>query len=610
MRVTPMADNQETSTQSWRKLFSPPQLADEAQMRDARILHTALLILIAATIATYFTTLSTDNPLGVLAVVTGLLAVELASFILLRLGKTRLSAWLLASGLWLTLLVISPIAAGLSNAPFIALVIVIVVAGLLLGGRAGTLFALLSTLAGFVLLMIETNRRLPEPTIPFNLTAFWVSISVIFFAVAGLISIAMRNLKEALERAQASEMAQFKSLQELQKVRDSLEEQITERTRTMKQRSGYLQASFEVSRAATSILDTDRLIQEVVDLIRDQFGLYYVGLFLVDDSGEWAVLRAGTGQAGRIMLARAHRIKVGSGMIGWSIANVQPRLALEAGEDPQRLATLELPETRSEAAIPLFSRDRVLGALSVQSQRPDAFGETEIAAFQAMADQIAIALDNARLFSESQAALAEAQRAYGEISQRAWREFLQQGMNVGYRYENQNIISLNPGDSSGQNQDKLEEQYSPEMRHALRDGEPWQVIANGKPTLYLPIPVRDQVVGVINVAKQDMERGWSEEEIALLKTIVEQLGVALDSARLYQDTQRLALREQLTGEVTARIRETLDIETVLRTAVQEVQRTLGVPEVLISLSAAPAGDALSHGNGNVYPDTEHDGHKS
>jgi GAF domain-containing protein len=603
-----MGDNRRTTSRNWRNLLFPPQFTDEEKTRDARILHTSLLILIVASIATYFTLLSTDNPLGVLAVVTGLLAVELTSFILLRMGRTRLSAWLLASGLWLTLLVISPVAAGLRNSPFIALVIVIVVAGLLLGGRAGTLFALLSTLAGLVLLILESNGRLPEPMIPFNLGGFWVSLAVIFFAVAGLISIATRSLKEALDRAKASEMAQRMSLQELQKARDSLEEQIIERTHTLEQRSTYLQASSEVSRAAASILDTNKLIQEIVNLIRDQFNLYYVGLFLVDDSGEWAILRAGTGEAGKIMLAREHKIRVGTGMIGWSIANAQPRLALEAGEDPQRLATTELPETRSEAAIPLFSRGKILGALSVQSELPDAFGETEISVFQAMGDQVAIALDNARLFSESQAALAEAQRAYGEISQRAWKEFLQQGMDIGYRYENQNIVPIEPQYSREYSQGISEAQYSPEMRQALREGEPWQVIADNKATLYLPIPVRDQIVGIINLAKDDLDHGWSAEEIALLKSIVEQLGIALDSARLYQDTQRLAFREQLTGEVTARIRETLDIETVLRTAIQEVQKTLGAPEVIISMNTIPSGDDYNEDNGHKYPERDYDGH--
>ena len=161
---------------------------------------------------------------------------------------------------------------------------------------------------------------------PFNLVGFWISLSAVFFAVAGLIALATRDLKETLQRAQASEQAQIEINQELRAARTNLEEQIAERTQDLEQRTQYLQASFEVSRAAASILNTDQLIRDVVNLIRDQFNLYYVGLFLTDTSGEWAILRAGTGLAGKIMLERGHRIQVGSGMIGWCISNAKPRL--------------------------------------------------------------------------------------------------------------------------------------------------------------------------------------------------------------------------------------------------------------------------------------------
>ncbi|MBN1146551.1 MAG: GAF domain-containing protein [Anaerolineales bacterium] len=596
---------------SWRKLLLPPVLPDEEQRGVARLLYTILLILVAGTIAVYLTAFSTENPLGVLVVVSALLAVEVVSFILLRLGKVRLAAGLLVVGLWLALLSTSVIAAGVSNSPFIAMLLVIVIAGLLLGGRAGQLFAVLNVLAGLGLLYLEANNLLPQPLIPFNLVSFWLSLSVVFLAVAGLISLAMRDIRETLRRARASERAQIEINRELQAIRKTLEEQIVERTQDLEQRTNYLQASFEVSRAVASILNTDQLIRDVVNLIREQFNLYYVGLFLTDASGEWAILRAGTGLAGKVMLERQHRIRVGSGMVGWCIANAQPRVALEAGADAVRLATPELPETRAEAAIPLFSRGKILGALSVQSTRPNAFGDTEITAFQAMADQVAIAINNANLFAESRTALEETQRAYGEISRRAWQEFLHQGADLSYRYDNGTILSIASSESKA-----LAMTQAPQMRRALMNGEPWQTMteqdsAQGKKfTLFLPIMVRDQLIGVIDVSRQDTERPWSDQEISLLRTIIDQLGVALDSARLYRDTQRLAYREQLTSEVTTRIRETLDIETVLRTAVQEVQKIIGAPEVVITLKTVE--DGASHSNVGVKAnrsESEPDGHK-
>ena len=149
---------------------------------------------------------------------------------------------------------------------------------------------------------------------------------------------------------------------QLREMIGGLEQHVAERTQELEQRSAYMAASAEVGRAVSSILDADLLIRQVVELIRERFGLYYVGLFLTDEASEWAVLRAGTGDAGQEMLARGHRLKIGlEGMIGWSIANAKARVALYAEEDIVRKVTAELPETRSEAALPLRSRGQVLG---------------------------------------------------------------------------------------------------------------------------------------------------------------------------------------------------------------------------------------------------------
>ena len=239
---------------------------------------------------------------------------------------------------------------------------------------------------------------------------------------------------------------------------DGLEQNVRDRTADLERRSSYLEASAEVSRAASSILDPQELIGSSVNLIRERFGLYYVGLFLVDMAGEYAVLQAGTGAAGRAMLARNHRILVGTGMIGWSVEHAEARIALQAETDAVRVVNPELPETRSEAALPLRSRGRVLGALSVQSTSPDAFDEDTITVLQTMADQVAVALDNARLFSESEAALDEARRAYGELSTRAWHELGRSRSDLGYRYAYSEVVPR-------------QDAWSAAMREARRTGQ-------------------------------------------------------------------------------------------------------------------------------------------
>jgi GAF domain-containing protein len=168
-------------------------------------------------------------------------------------------------------------------------------------------------------------------------------------------------------------------------------------------RSDHLQTAAEVSGAANSILDADELINTSVNLIRDQFGFYYVGLFLVDEAREWAILRAGTGEAGLIQLKRNHRLKIGGeSMIGWSIQNRKARIALDVGQEAVHFRNPILPDTHSEMALPLVSRDEAIGALTVQSEERGAFSDEDVTLLQTMTDQLANAISNARLYEASQ----------------------------------------------------------------------------------------------------------------------------------------------------------------------------------------------------------------
>jgi GAF domain-containing protein/HAMP domain-containing protein len=354
----------------------------------------------------------------------------------------------------------------------------------------------------------------------------------------------------------------------------NLEQRVAERTRELERRSAYLEASAEVGRVASSILDRDRLAGQAVELIRQQFDLYYVGLFLVDESGEWAVLRAGSGEVGPALLARGHRLQVGGeSMIGWSIANGRARIALEAGEDAIRLATPELPDTRSEAALPLRSRGQVIGALTVQHTRPGAFDQDTIVVLQTMADQLAVALDNARLFAERRDALEAMQRAYGELSREAWAQLLRAQPDLGYRSDEHGVAEA--GDV-----------WRPEMELAVREGRTVRAeapAADGKLPLAIPIKVRGEVVGVLDTYKRADAGDWTQDELALLEQIVEQLDVALESARLHQDAQIRATREQTLRRVTEQIRRPRDVEAILQNTLAELTKALGVPRAYVRL---------------------------
>jgi GAF domain-containing protein/HAMP domain-containing protein len=369
-----------------------------------------------------------------------------------------------------------------------------------------------------------------------------------------------------------------------------LEQRVAERTGELEQRSAYREASTEVGHAVSSILDVDLLIQEVVELIHERFGLYYVGLFLADEAGEWAVLQAGTGEAGRAMLARGHRLRIGlEGMIGWSIANAQARVALYAEEDAVRTATPELPDTRSEAALPLRSRGRVLGALTIQHDQPNAFDDDAIAVLQSMADHVAVALDNARLFTESQATLETTRRIYSELRREAWVELLRFQPNLGYR-------------SHAGGTTPIGEPRRTDGERALRGGITIQGDATGAEDgfpLAVPIKVRDDVIGVLDTYKPAEAGEWTPEEISLLETLTEQLGEALESARLYQETQRRAAREQLTREITDKMRRATSVEGIVQTAVDELFHVIKTSRTFVRLGTAPTAQGDGDGGDQV-----------
>ena len=264
-------------------------------------------------------------------------------------------------------------------------------------------------------------------------------------------------------------------------------------------------------------------------------------------------------------------------MIGWSVEHGQSRVALAAEEDAVRLATAELPETRSEAALPLRSRGQVIGALTVQHRQPGAFDPDTLAVLQTMADQVAVALDNARLFTESQDALETTRRAFGEMSRQAWRQLLRPRQEWGYRYAHQTVSPV-------------EGERPPVMLRAERAGQTVRWDGQQAVSLAIPLRVRDEVVGVLGFRKGEGET-WTEEETDLLEAFAAQLETALEGARLYQDVQRRAAEDRLVGEMTARLRATMDVDTVLQTAVREMGSALGIEKVELRLENPQSQDS-------------------
>ena len=355
----------------------------------------------------------------------------------------------------------------------------------------------------------------------------------------------------------------------------TLEQRVASRTQDAERRARQIQTASELSATIAAIRDLDTLLAEVTHRISARFGFYHVGVFLLDEAGEYAVLRAANSPGGSRMLRRGHRLRAGEeGIVGYVMAAKQPRIASDVGEDAVFFDNPDLPETRSEMALPLVVGDTLVGILDVQSKEGSAFTKEDVTVLQGLAGQLAVSIENARLFAESERALEAMRQAYGEVSRESWARLVQSMTELRY-------VSTSEG-----------------VRAVPREGqevlpEATRVAGN---ELAVPLKVRDQVLGGFRVSKPDGDGVWSPEEIALIESLTDQLSVALESARLYQDTQRRAAQERMLGEIASQFTQSLDLDTVLQIAVQELGQLPGVVEASVHVGdvASPSarnGDA-------------------
>ena len=346
-----------------------------------------------------------------------------------------------------------------------------------------------------------------------------------------------------------------------------LEQRVAERTRNLERRSVQLQVAAEVARDATAARDLDELLNGAVNLIRDRFGFYHAGIFLLDDRGEYAVLRAATGEAGSQMLERGHRLKVGQvGIVGYVTATGLSRIVLDVGEDAVYFDNPLLPETRSEMALPLHAGGKIIGALDVQSREPEAFDEEDVAISQTMADQLAVAIQNIRLLQETQRTVRELQAISGRYTQEAWRA----EQSRGYRYRGLGVEPVS--------------EQPPEVRQAWLEGQP--VISGAGDTvnaLAVPVKLRDQVMGVLDLHFEG--EPVSPETVSLVEEVADRLALAMESARLFEETQSRARRERTIRKITEQMRRAVDVETILQTTITRLGEAVGAPRVYVRLGA-------------------------
>ena len=365
---------------------------------------------------------------------------------------------------------------------------------------------------------------------------------------------------------------------QLQGLIGGLEERVSERTRVLEKRSLELQNAAQIVRQVSTIQDINTLLIQVTRLIKERFGYYHTGIFMVDDNEEYAVLKAAGSDAGQLMLANKHKLKIGeTGIVGYVAKTGEPRIALDVGTDAFHFQNPLLPYTRSEMALPLRVSNRIVGILDIQSDKTNAFDQSSISFMQIVTDQISIGIERSNLLQELRRNAVTLEQTLQDNTSRTWRNFLElrQGY-LGYQYDGVTMENLpNPPMEGIQ---AMKKDGTAPARHQT------DKTAN---TLAVPIRLRGQTLGTLNLQFQGTDIPL--ETHRLVEEAADRLALALENARLVQDAQRLALRERQINVISTQVQQSTNLETLLQNTVRELGNALGMPKTFIQIGLVNSG---------------------
>ena len=337
---------------------------------------------------------------------------------------------------------------------------------------------------------------------------------------------------------------------------NDLEQRVEERTTGLMKKTEQLRAASYIAHQTAEVQDLSAILDIVVNLVTEKFGYYHSGIFLLNETGEEAILQASSSDGGKRMMEKGYSLSVRSqGLVSYVVTQKKPRIALDVGVDAVFFNNPDLPMTRSEVAVPLLIRSKVLGVLDIQSDHPQAFHIEDVDVLQTLADQVAVAIENTRLLGESQAALLQLEAVSTVRTREAWMK-------------------------------KLQEQtraftYTPLGMRA--EGSSTEVDENRLKSF---ITLRGQKIGSLSLARRDNEK-WNKLDEDLINEVAYQVGLAVDNLRLLEDAQQRARQEQTLGELTTRFSQSFDIDSLLQTAARELGQLPDVSEVSVFIGQLP-----------------------
>lgn len=383
-------------------------------------------------------------------------------------------------------------------------------------------------------------------------------LTAILLVVALIVAIGLHTFQDEFTKTQE---AARQTLESLQQERSRLEQNVEDRTAGLMRKTEQLRATSYIARKTAEVQDLASLLNTVVHLVTDQFGFYHTGIFLMNESGNQVILQAASSEGGQRMVEHGHSLSVGTqGIVGYVAAHKKPRIAVDVGVDAIFFNNPDLPLTRSEVALPLLVRNKVLGVLDIQSDRPQAFSTDDIDVLQTLSDQIAIAIENARLLDETQAAIMQLEALTSVRTNEAWSQKLQ---DRGRAFT-----------------------YTPLGLRAEKLPHP------NDNAITAPIILRGKKIGNITITKKG-DGKWSRLDEGLLDEVAGQVGLAVDNIRLLEEATQRARQEQTVGKLSTQFSQSLDLDTLLQTAARELGQLPDVSEVSVFIGQQNEQSAAS-----------------
>jgi GAF domain-containing protein len=513
------------------------------------------------------------NPRAFATLTVTLILEGISLYAVLR-GRVLMAKIVVPLALTVAVTIISLTTNGLKNTSMVGLPVILVISAILLGRRAFFVVTPIAIAAVLIVARADLSRSIEF--VPAGMDDALI-ISVLLVGCGGIIQLLITRLNENIRRAQESELSYIRENRELTELRSTLEARVNNRTMELERannnnerRARQFETVAQVARVISNIQDLETLLPRIVHVISEQFGHYHTGIFLLDEAGQYALLRAANSEGGRRMLDREHKLLVGqTGIVGYVTATGQPRIALDVGQDAVFFDNPDLPDTHSEIALPLRIGGQIIGALDVQSTEQDAFKQDDIAALSTLADQVSIAIQNTRALEDARRALAEAQTSYGETVREAWRVMRPPSLTKGIQLIDSSLKPL---------EQAMDEDF---LKKAVEHGKT-TVSTERTGTLAVPIRMRGQVIGVMSLNNNGLHK-WSEDDVDIAEAVAERLSLAIETASLLRTAQHRADIEKVTTDISTKIGSSSRFETILQTAAQELSKALGGSEVLVQI---------------------------